>query len=67
MTTAGGKSRRPSAARSIGQAGTALVEKALAPLADYLSWSVEALSNLLVRQAFRGIENNLCAHNIDIR
>ncbi len=66
-TTEGGKLGGPPPAGLLLQPCQALVEKTLPPLAHDLSRSVEALSNFLVRQAFGGIQNDLCTNNIDIR
>jgi len=66
-TTEGGKLAGPPPAGLLLQPYQAFVEKTLTPLAHDLSRSVEALSKLLVRQAFGGIQNDLCANDIDIR
>jgi len=49
-TTLGGKASRPPAARSLLQANEALLEEALAPLADDLPRRIEPKGNLVVAE-----------------
>jgi hypothetical protein len=41
-------------------------EEALAPLADYLAGGIQPSSNLIVAEAFGGVENDLGSDHITI-
>jgi hypothetical protein len=66
-TTEGGKLAGPPPAGLLFKPGQAFVEKTLTPLAHDLSGRIEALSDLLVRQALSGIQNDLRTNDVDIR
>jgi hypothetical protein len=66
-TTLGGKLRRAPASRFFLKAGEALLEEALAPLADDLSWSIEPCGDTVVVQTLGSVEDDLGADHITIR
>jgi hypothetical protein len=66
-TTLGGKAPRPPVPRSFVEPLEAFFEKAFAPLADDLGRGIEPGRDLLVLQAFGGIEDDLGPDNITIR
>jgi hypothetical protein len=67
MTTLGGKAGRAPASWLFVQAGQALVEKPLPPLANDLALETEARGDDVVPQAVGSHENNLRADDISVR
>ncbi len=66
-TRSGGKKVGPTGAGQFFKAGQALLEEALAPLADHVATSVEALGDLVVTQALGCQEYDLGSEHISIR
>jgi hypothetical protein len=44
-----------------------MLPEALAPFTDDLAWEIEPRGDVLILQALRGIENELRAHDLEIR
>jgi hypothetical protein len=57
-TTLGGKAGRAASARTLFEAGEALLKEALAPLADDLSRRVHSGGDLVVAEPFRGVKHD---------
>ena len=66
-TTLGGKAGWAPAARLLIEAGEALVEEAVAPLADNLSWGIQARRDDIVGQASRCQQDELRSDDVPIR
>jgi hypothetical protein len=66
-TTLGGKAGWAPATRLHVKTREAVAEKAMSPLADDLSWRVQARADRIVAQPGCGEEHNLGADNITIR
>jgi len=62
----GGKEWRPSTAWQLFQAGEALLEEALSPLTDDLTWGIEAQGDLVVTEAGGSVEDDLGTDDISI-
>jgi hypothetical protein len=65
-TTPGGKAGRPPASGPFLQAGEALLEEALAPLADDLPWRVETGRDLVIAEALGRVKDNFGTDDIAI-
>jgi hypothetical protein len=66
-TTLGGKAGRTASPLLLFEAGEALLEEALAPLADNLSGGVQPGGDLVIPEAFRGVEHDPSPDDIPIR
>jgi hypothetical protein len=66
-TMLGGKAGWTPAARLLVEAREAVLEEALAPLADDLSWRIHARADLVVAEAGGREEHNLGPDDIAIR
>jgi hypothetical protein len=65
--TLGGKAGWTPAARLLVEAREAVLEEAMAPLADDLSWRVQARADLVVPETGGCEEHDLGADNLTIR
>jgi hypothetical protein len=65
-TTLGGKAGRAASARTLFEAGEALLKEALAPLADDLSRRVHSGRDLVVAEPFRGVEHDPRSDDLSI-
>lgn len=65
--TLGGKAGWTPAARLLVEAREAVLEEAMAPLADDLAWRVQPGANLVVAETNGREEHNLGANDISIR
>jgi len=63
----GGKAHRTAPARSLLEAGEALLEEALAPLADHLPPGVEPRRDVVVIETLRREEHQLGSDDLPIR
>jgi hypothetical protein len=66
-TTLGGKAGRATPARTLFEAGEALLKEALAPLADDLSRRVHSGGDLVVAEPIRGVEHDPRPDDLSIR
>ena len=66
-TTPGGKAGCSPASQLLIEAGEALLEEALAPLADDLPWGIQPRGNDIVGQSLCGEQDELGANDISIR
>ena len=66
-STLGGKAGRTASPRALLEAGEALLEEALAPLADDLSGGVQPGGNLVVAEPFGGVEHDPGANDVPVR
>jgi hypothetical protein len=65
--TVGGKAGWTPAARLLIEAREAVLEEAMPPLADDLSWRIQPRANLVVAKTSGGKEHDLGADHITIR
>jgi hypothetical protein len=66
-TISGGKDTRPALPREFLEASQALLEEAVAPLADHLAGRIEPRSDLIVTQTLRGVQHDLGPDYVTIR
>jgi hypothetical protein len=66
-TTVGGKAGWTPATRLLVEARKAVLEEAMAPLADDLAWRIQARADVVIAEATGGEEHDLGADDITIR
>jgi len=66
-TISGGKDTRPALPREFLKASQALLEEAVAPLADDLAGRIEPRPDLVVTQTARGVQHDLGPDYVSIR